>query len=265
MSNSQLPANFGALIRLKVWRDYGPIGRGASQARFVRAENGQEYLIKGPSLVNGHPYVATNELISVRLAQILGLPVLGHVILEQGADLFFGSEYMQAPTFYQSIDQALFTRCANQDRVYGIVVLDIWLRNRDRHHENLIVRRVVDGTGGAEELLLVLNDHSHCPLEPGTKPRQLADIVGSPVSESKKLDFLYAAVADQATLISWIEHVEGVSDDVLSDVVQSTPEAWLERSHHATIVDFLKSRRNKLRSLIIAGRGEFPNLGRGIL
>src|ERR1700730_12500782 len=110
--------------RLRVIEDYGPIGKGASAAHTCLAENGIEYLIKGPAFASGHPYVAVNELIAVQLADLLGLPVLDHRIVEMNGHLFFASHYMQPGTFYQQTDQALFDQCENRERVYDLVALD---------------------------------------------------------------------------------------------------------------------------------------------
>ena len=64
--------------------DFGPVGAGASQAHTVLAENGQEYIIKGPSLVPNHPHVAANEYVAARLGQSIGLPILDFTIVEFG-------------------------------------------------------------------------------------------------------------------------------------------------------------------------------------
>src|SRR4051812_25670853 len=74
---------------LRVVDDYGEVGEGATNAHYVLAENGSEYLIKGPSLVAGHPTVAANEWIAARLADSLGLPVLDTRLVTMGGHLFF--------------------------------------------------------------------------------------------------------------------------------------------------------------------------------
>lgn len=57
---------------MRVLDDLGPLGQGASQARYVVAENGLEYIIKGAALTPDHPYVASNELVAAMLARTLG-------------------------------------------------------------------------------------------------------------------------------------------------------------------------------------------------
>src|SRR5262249_12291042 len=161
------------LKRVSVVDDYGPVGRGASAARYVLAVNGNEYIAKGPSLCPGHRYVAANEFIAASLAGCLGLPVLDFCILEMNGHLFFGSTWMQYTSFAPQISEDLFNRCENRGRVYDLVVFDSWVCNVDRHHENLVVRCAKKRTNGGDHHLMILNDHSHCLVPPGQTPANL--------------------------------------------------------------------------------------------
>lgn len=143
---------------LKIKDDYGPVGEGVSQAHGVLAENGSEYIIKGPSLAPDEFYAASNEIICAELGIQLGLPVLDTRLLEMNGELFFGSSWMEKPTYYPQITADLFSKCSNKDRVYDLVVFDTWLYNTDRHAGNLIVR--LDKHKINHQMLL--NDHSRC-------------------------------------------------------------------------------------------------------
>jgi hypothetical protein len=155
---------------LEVIDDYGKVGEGATNARYVLAENGNEYLIKGPSLVAGHPTVAANEWIAARLADSLGLPVLDFRLVTMGGNLFFASTWMQRPSFSPAITEDLLVKCENKERIYDVVVFDAWLCNLDRHAHNLVVRKLERDVNSKRHWLL-LNDHSHLlvsPLIPST-------------------------------------------------------------------------------------------------
>jgi len=171
---------------LRVTEDYGSVGQTATAPHYVRAENGEEYLMKGTSFSPGHPYCAANELVVTRLAETLGLPVLNHAILEMRGELFFGSRWMERPTFYPQIDAQLFQKCGNKDRVYDLAAFDVWVCNRDRHHENLLVRRK-SRPDGTEENWLLLNDHSHCPLAGGEHPSQFPNLTHIPIQHFFRL------------------------------------------------------------------------------
>jgi len=154
---------------MRVLDDLGAIGRGASAAHYVLAENGIEYIIKGPSFTPQHPYVAANELLAALIARQLGLPILDFAVVQMGQDLFFASAFMQGGTFHPQIRTDLFDRCENKERVYGMLVFDAWICNIDRHDGNLLVRTT--RRGGQEHTTLLLNDHIawSCPsrLHPG--------------------------------------------------------------------------------------------------
>jgi hypothetical protein len=100
---------------LRVMDDYGPVGAGASQAHTVLAENGQEYIVKGPSLVPSHPHVAANEYVAARLGQAIGLPILDFTTVALAGDLFFASALMPPGTFHNQTTEDLFDRCENRD------------------------------------------------------------------------------------------------------------------------------------------------------
>lgn len=245
------------VVPLAVVDDYGPIGEGASQARSVLAENGEEYIIKGPSLVPEHPTVGANEWIAARLAEALGLPVLDHRLVTMGGEIFFASAWMQKPTFYPAIDAELFNRCENRDRVYGVVVFDTWLINQDRHGANLVVRNAKGGNH-----LMILNDHSHLlvsPLGPHTT-EELMGWVDAPPERFIRLPFVRDSIADPAEVRAVIDRIEALSETQIRAAVNSTPTALLAVAEQGVYGDFLVERRACLREVIHSGSAAFPNL-----
>lgn len=235
--------------------DYGPIGRGASAAHSVRCKNGSEYLLKGPAYSPNHPYVAANELIAVRLGRHIGLPVLDHAVAQTGTDLFFASQLMTTGTYAPAITEALLASCSNRDRVHGIAVFDVWLCNVDRHHENLVVRQ---RRGGVD--LLLLNDHSHLLVQPGSTPTDLAALVASPARPYFRLDFVREALDSHRLLDEALTAAEGLPDDAIRAIVESVPEPLLSTADRNGYEDLLIARRPLIRSLIAADPDLFPNL-----
>lgn len=241
---------------LAVVDDFGPVGEGASEARSVLAENGEEYIIKGPSLVPEHPTVGANEWIAARLAETIGLPVLDHRIVTMGGEIFFASGWMQKPSFYPEIDNELFSRCDNRDRAYGVVVFDTWLINQDRHGRNLVVR------AKRGNHLMLLNDHSHLlvsPLGP-QKTEELMGWVKAPPEPFIRLPFVRDSIADPAEVRAVLDRIEALSDTQIRATVNSTPTALLGVAEQGVYGDFLVERRACLREVIHGGSAAFPKL-----
>lgn len=233
---------------VRVRTDLGPIGKGASRGRVVIAENGEEYLIKGPSLTPDHPTVGANEWIAVRLAAMLGLPVQDHVIAAKGDNLFFGSRFMPDTSFFPALTETILKQCENRERTYDVVVFDVWLINPDRHEENLIARRVK----GSKAHALMLNDHSHLlvnPLGPATVD-QLMGKVSASARPYVRQSCISASIEDPARLDAALNRVEGLSEGEIRSTVATTPPELLSSAAQDTCADFLVERRARLRASV---------------
>jgi hypothetical protein len=250
---------------LPIVDDYGPIGRGASAARYVLASNGSEYLIKGPNLTPAHRNVAANEFVAVRLADLVGLPVLDHRILEMEGQLFFGSGWMQQASFYPQITEDLFKRCHNRQQAYELVVFDSWICNVDRHQENLVVRHIHGKAGSGDRHLLLLNDHSHCLIQPGQAPNDLKRLLASTPANYIRLDFVKTAITEPAKVRRAIDKMLAVESEDIKGLTQSIPDEFLPDGGREIIEEFLFERRSRLRTLFRNARATFSNLGVGDL
>lgn len=243
---------------LNVYTDYGEVGYGASSAHYVLAENGSEYIIKGPSFVPDQPTVAGNEWVAANLARQLGLPLLDFGLAAMGGDLFFASQWMDKSTFAPGITAELFARCANTDRIYGVVVFDTWILNRDRNNENLIVRLP---RRPGDPHLMILNDHSHVlisPANPLAPERLLGRLDAGPCVS---LSFVREAITDTDRLNKALTAVEALPEDIIRQIITMTPEALLPPEYRDAYADFLVQRQGRLRPIMEGRRASFPNLG----
>ncbi len=242
----------------RVVTDYGEVGAGASRAHYVLAENGTEYIIKGPAFVPEHPTVAGNEWVAANLARQLGLPLLDFQIVTMADDVFFASLWMDKGTFAAGIDAELFGRCANRDRIYDVVVLDSWLYNQDRHNENLVVRLP---RRPGDPHLLIPNDHSHlliCPGNPRTPEGLLGVLDAGP---SVSLQFVRESIVDEGRLDRALQAVEAVPEDTIRQIVRTTPESLLPPPYRDAYETFLVARQGRLRGVMEGRRATFPRLG----
>ncbi len=249
-----------AYSALPIHTDYGPIGRGASQARVVLATNGTEYLVKGPCFTPDHPFVAVNEFIAASLAQHLGLPILDWRVIEINGHLCFGSIYLQEESFYSHATAELFGRCVNRECVYDMVVFDAWICNGDRHAENLLVRIVKPRNAQDSQHFLILNDHSHALVPPGVGCEVLTSKVWDPVCNAVSLDFVATAIRSSAHLDQALSRIEAFTDGMIDATLAALPgRLWPDPQCRSIVRDFLCQRRNHLRSLFRHAQC-FPNL-----
>jgi Phosphatidylinositol 3- and 4-kinase len=251
---------------LRVVDDYGPVGTGASQARIVLAENSQEYIVKGPSFVPSHPHVAANEYVAARLARAIGLPVLDFTIVDLAGAQLFASACMTAGTFHAQTTEDLFNRCENRDRVYDLVVFDVWLRNTDRHHENLLVREVRPRNAENPRLHLLCNDHGHCLVCPNEQATVLAEKLDAPPAETVKLGFVINAITETSRLAAALARVSAVDDGIIEAAFAEMPATFVPSAQEAGLMrDYLFDRRARLANVFQTHRATFSSLDEGEL
>jgi hypothetical protein len=251
---------------LSIIEDYGALGKGASQAHYVRAENGSEYIAKGRQFSPDHPYVGLTELVTSSLADRVGLPTLDFRVLDMGGELFFGSAWMTTGSFAPAITEALLDQCLNRDRIYDIAAFDVWICNIDRHQENLVVRENRQAATGVMQRTLLLNDHSHCFVRPHETPSILPNRISEPLRpDFVRLDFLRDRIRDPRLLGRAIGIMEALPDGTIEAMLGSVPDAFATTVERGLVRDFLIDRKNRLRSIFVSGRNLFPNLGAGAI
>ena len=245
--------------RMRVTRDYGAMA-GASGAHHVRAENGNEYIVKGLSLAPTEPYAAANEYLAATLGQALGLPLLEFTLVEMAGEPLFASAWMRDGSFDLGVSETTFAQCENKTRVYDLVVFDAWLCNEDRHELNLIVRRQ-PREDGTDALSLVFNDHSRCLLPPPTAPDGLtARWHGTPIDQFIRLPFVRQGITDRHALDQAISAIEAFGDDSIRTCVRMTPEEFLQPAERKCVEDFLVARRDELRNIFNSNAANFAAL-----
>jgi hypothetical protein len=238
--------------------------RGASGAKFVRAENGSEYIIKGPSLAQEHPQVAANELIAAQLAEQIGLPILDHRVLSNGTDLFFASARMPRGS-YDTLSEDVYARCTNRSEIYTVVAFDVWIANGDRHAENLLARPSSDAIE-SQTFGLLVNDHSHTFVWPRESVDVLVGLIDAPLDCAARrfvrLGFVQNDITDESLVSEALDRIESIPDDALTDIVASVPPGLIGDDERPQYERFLIERRRRLRSIFAGGGQLLPNLRR---
>jgi hypothetical protein len=250
---------------LRVIRDLGPVQqRSATSPHRALAENGSHYIIKAPALMTSvHPYLIANEMICASLADVLGLPILDWRLLDMQGTLVFGSAWMDKDSFYPSVTEDKFHLCQNSLMVYDLVVFDAWVCNRDRHTQNLLIRRnQIDGETD-EVLTLLLNDHDRCPISPSDTPANLPRLLGLLPSRCIGIPFVRDSIRDGTHLSHSIDSVVAISSQTIEEIVNSIPEVCLPAHERPAMVAFFTNRQAELHQIFINDQASFTNLNNG--
>lgn len=186
-----------------------------------------------------NPLVVARELICNALARVLLLPTPPGFIIELDTGPHFvsldfniageGLPPINPPDVYAAKPHV----CA------GIVAFDSWVRNGDRHTQNLAF--------DADSQRLSMFDHSHVSLDDGA-PGMALDIGGH---------CLVPVLASAADLIQWANFIRTIPDRYISELVASTVSVGLPEANAANLVQFLIDRRNNLEGLLRHNAGMF--------
>ena len=263
----QLPLHgFAEVEYLAVVDDLGPVGElpnykvTASQPRYVRASNGQEYIIKGPRITPDHPFVGVNEFVVTKLASYLGLPVLDYRILRMGDSLCFASAWMDGSTFYPQITGDIFAQCVNREAVYKLIAFDCWISNTDRHDGNLIARKPRPQKTSQDCPALVLNDHGHSMMQPKQNPQHLDARKTTRATECVRLPFLAQAIVSYDLFEHAVTAMEQLSEELIRISLREVPDAWINPDERELVAQFLLHRQSHLRDILNSDRTLFPAL-----
>jgi hypothetical protein len=232
-------------FEVDVWG--APVGAGVAGARYCT--------LSGVAKLNGPAgsYVVANEFICGRIGLALGLPVPPGVIVDASNGepayvvLRFGKKSERPPPVIPADLVEDFPRVAA-----GIVVFDSLILNGDRHQENVAYSRA--------GLPVNVFDHSHALLgsSAGNGTARLTKQLDSPFIRG----CLVPHLRDGSLLYGWVERVQALRDDYISDVIgQATQGGALpDATDRATVLATLLHRRDRIRKVIdeaIAGK-TFP-------
>ena len=238
------------------WKN--PVAQGASDTWFVELRGYAK--VASPEV----PYCVANEYVCGRIGSLLGLPIPPGGIIqpqtdEQGAawvTLNFSPKSEPLP----SADPATVV-AAVPDFAAGVIVLDLFIANTDRHSGNLAFL--------PSQKRLDMFDHSHALMgvRQGRVYERLEELrtrtgLGGEVIDGvgSNRHCLLEHVTDAPALLGWAEEAQSLLSDrflarVCSEVaaldVGATPEEMMR------VEEFLVERRQNLKRLLYDHRDEF--------
>ena len=214
---------------------------------------------------DGSPYRVPNEYICSRLGEFIGLPIPPCVITY--------NEILASPCIFSMlnfnvdkhelppIEPRLFVKHMPRESS-GILMFDIWIANSDRHDENLTVddleRPSVVQVFDHDQALFGGDKNKGCD-----RMSQLVlrlGITGGPVTGNNEHCLL--GVIDSAEYFAeWINAICRVPDAAIERLFRDVLQLKLiNAEEHDAGVDFIKTRRGLLQSIIESHHADFPNI-----
>jgi hypothetical protein len=195
-------------------------------------------------------YVVPNEFICGRLGLMIGLPVPPGVVVRTDSNdlayvaLRFGKKgELPPPVIANDVVQD------NPSMAAGVIAFDCWVYNTDRHPGNLAYSR-----NGVD---LAVFDHSHALLgsSPANGQNHLAVNRDTPVVSA----CLAPWVTTTKYFQRWTHRIDAVPDDLIEDIVRTvTCEGGLTSDESNAVVDFLRSRKARVLSLLQQAEAQMP-------
>jgi len=212
------------------------------------------------------PHVLACEWIGTRVAALMGLPVFDHAIFEYDGvpeiELASGNTAQRGPAWITrreegnawSGEEEDLKLLINPEVLAGLVVLDTWTLNCDRHCPAIQPTRInrnnvfLSRRGQAEDsLTLLAMDHTHIFTCGRALTKKLAEI------DRVKSDDIYGLFPEfrkwmkASHMQATCERLAGVSDHEIRQIIDALPDAWLEdRSLQQVLERFLTGRRDFL-------------------
>lgn len=223
------------------------------------------------------PHQLACELVATRLAKWFGLPTFEFQIISIDAKVDEipynkGGSAASGPAF---VSKAVaghsrggtakeLIPLVNPEGVGRLVVFDTWIRNRDRHHPDLKVRRpnydnvfledLVEDDAGKTRLIAM--DHTHC----FTSGRDLNTKVSN--IECIKDDLLYGlfpgftSFVHQLDVEAAIDRLGMVDVKIVQPMIEEIPEEWeVNQKTKKALLDFVVRRADFVTSTVLKSIG----------
>jgi hypothetical protein len=198
------------------------------------------------------PYLVPNEFICGRIGLLMGLPVPPGIATKTDTgelafvSLRFGHHGEKPPPVV-----AEHVVADNPSAAAGVIVLDCWVANEDRHAGNLAFVRGLAS--------LHIFDHGHALLGPeaGKGIDRLKRLAQVPVVSA----CLAPHISRSSDFKEWIERAEAIPENLLRDLVATvTSPAGLTTDEANATISFLIERRGNLEGLLVKAKSQMPKI-----
>ncbi len=258
-------------MELKVVRAAEDIGmiKGATGPHIMRCSDGKTYLVK----FAGRNKTTINELVGWALARAIGLPVPDVSLVDVSMDIISGSTglinggvapgvHLGSQMIPDALDMGQFLRkmqqtalvLGNEELIPQTICHDNWILTMDRERDD---NHLFYPTDGIFRYAMVDFSHSFTgsnwtadAIEQGTYVRTIAP--AHPIVANM--------VTGLPSFVPTLEKLESVEDSDVEGAVDLVPEGWgMTDEERVCLLEFLLMRRGLVKSILISGRGAFPN------
>lgn len=233
--------------RYKIWAIGSPVGQGATQSMNVGVAGIAKKAL--PQL----PYTVANELICVKLARAVLLPIPPGFIIEEGGEPYYVS--LNFNLAGQDLPPANVSDLVQNhpNLACGIILFDAWVVNGDRHRNNI----AYDTSTNKVQIY----DHSHAFCY-GNSPEQHLETNRENLGIGGHC--LASAIQSLDGFAEWAERIKLVPDYYIREVISSTVELGLPEDQVNFCSDYLIERKSKLMGLIRTHDHVFSSVDPGL-
>ncbi len=198
----------------------------------------------------GEPNIVINELLCNLFARALFLPCPPGALLDNAGENYFCSLNfnLAGQALPPSPIPLVLSKC--QPLCWGVLLFDALVMNTDRHGRNLAFDRT------SERIQIFDHSRAFLPLK-ATIDTAIKDNAG-------KLGFsghcLKQEISSMDGFDFWVARIKSMPDYIVEESVNEICEIGFPNDKKSVTIDFLKSRRNGIDSLIKNNIAEFPNL-----
>ncbi|RXI96472.1 hypothetical protein DS745_22440 [Anaerobacillus alkaliphilus] len=243
---------------LKAVEHINEVGEGFTNPQIIKCEDGQLYVVKFL-----HPHIRKkslpNELIAYGLGQYIALPMPRCSLIYVSEELIqssplkalnvspgihFASHFQERT---KKVSDKYLLRCANRNKIADMLVFDIWVDNRDRKKNNLLIAK------DERKLNLLCIDHDYIM---GGKNWTLEDLRKYDedfykIKWGRSQNMLIKHVADPNHLITSANKLKSLNASQIKTIVDVIPEEWnVSSEERHALVSILNKRKEGLLDVI---------------
>ena len=250
-------------------RDLGAVGKGASGARIVSCEDGEEYVVKYK--LSGMPRLFVNEFVGFCVAKILDCPIPSFKAVRFDRDfleaslelksqlvtvgLYPGSLKVNNAIDFTAEPANFSVDIDNSSSFSSIVVFDNWVANEDRNNTG---NNIIQFEKGKRSLLII--DNGHILGGPNWSQVLLSDL-SKRTSMQKGFEYITSRIKGGEQFEFPLRVIEKIPRDNIKDIVDYIPSEWfIDKKEMADLVtNTIESRKGLVRQIIMQNRDSFPN------